>query len=1132
MLDFKQYIKELQSVPIEEITEHSKRFALETLLRELASGYAAANNIKVLHEPKRKENYGSPDFKIYTDSSIIGYVENKKITENLDKTLKSDQIKKYRELSQNILLTNYIEFVWIKGDSIQRETLCYLSDLENKKFKPDNEKAEKVYKILTNFFSQAPVGLANAKDLALALAIRAKNLKIFLNDELIRQENNNEKDYLVGLYEIFKSNVFNALTISEFSDAFAQMLVYGLFLAKLNADTKDVTLENAKKFIPKSFELIRELVGFLEQLDNRNYQETKWIIDETISIMNNLNLIELKKSLSFNKKVKDNENNETDPYIYFYETFLAAYDSSLRKSKGVYYTPPQVVNLIVSSVNSVLKKVFNIVDGFAAPNTVTVLDFATGTGTFLTEILKQIFETFPLQSMAMKDMIIKEHILKNIYGFEYLIAPYTIAHLKLSQFLKENGYDLTENDRFQLFLTNTLEPIADIPPNIFVPHLSEEGKLAQKVKDKPILVITGNPPYSGHSKNKGQWIDNLIKGVDIWAKEKIDYQANYYIVDGVSLGEKNPKWLQDDYVKFIRFAQYKIDKAGQGVVGIITNHSFLDNPTFRGMRQSLMKSFDQLYFIDLHGNAKKKEKTPGGEKDQNVFDIEQGVSISILIKKKGLEKKVFHSDFWGTRAQKFEQCLNNTIETIDFQELQPNSPFYLFVPQNKDLRKSFENYWLITDIFEKYSLGVFTHRDHFLVDFDKEKLNKRIKNFTLIKDPQEVRETFQINDTRDWKIDIALKQMQNETIKIENIFYRPFDKRFVCYNQPMFDRGTSRTDLFSGFLEPNSNVGLIVGRAGQNVAKGLWNLLSISDCITDTNIFYRGGGSVFPLYKFNGNGKNGNLMDYLFKEDDKKDNFTEKFRVFIKNYYTNNPKHATDNEKLKKEIKLMSGIIKNAQTTIKDMKKLGMDEISIHSEELRLEETKAQFEQKQIELNNPVEQQSNFIPSPEQLLGYMYSIMHSPTYRKKYAEFLKIDFPRIPFCKSSEKFQQLSNLGLQLKDYHLLIKEPVGTKFDNLGIYEGEGDDMVLKPELKIIKTNNCNRNSLFINKTQFFDNVTEEIYEFHIGGYQVLDKYLKDRKNKKLVLSEILNISKIVKTIAFTIYQMELIDNETKDWI
>ena len=639
MINFKNYIKELQSESIENITEHSKRSALENLFRQFAELYQNKNqSIKILHEPKRKDNYGSPDFKVYTDSSIIGYVENKKITENLDKILKSDQIKKYRELSQNILLTNYIEFIWIKGESVQRETLCYLSDLENKKFKPDTEKCAKVEKLISFFFSEAPQKIADRKELAVALATRSKNLKSFLLDELNRQHSENEQGRLFGIYETFKKNVFHKLTLSDFADAFAQMLTYGLFLAKLNADTKHINLRNAKDFIPKSFQLIRELVSFLEELDNTEYKETKWIIDEIISIMNNIDLVEVSKQFSFSKRTKDTDTFEIDPYIYFYEPFLEVYDKNLRKSKGVYYTPPQVVNFITRSLDSILKKHFNIPLGFASRDSVTILDFATGTGTFLLDIIQQTINSISPLSKTKRDLIIKEHILKNFYGFEYLIAPYTIAHLKLSQYLHEIGYTFSDDERIQIFLTNTLEPV-NAERNFFLPQLSKEGEEAQKIKDKPILVITGNPPYSYKSQNNGAWISNLIKGIDIYNKNNIQL-ANYYSVDGQKLKERNPKGLQDDYVKFIRFAQYKMEQVEQGVIGIITNHSFLDNPTYNGMRQSLLETFDQLYFIDLHGNTDKKETTPDGGIDENVFDIKTGVCISIFIKKKGISKLV------------------------------------------------------------------------------------------------------------------------------------------------------------------------------------------------------------------------------------------------------------------------------------------------------------------------------------------------------------------------------------------------------------------------------------------------------------------------------------------------------------
>jgi predicted helicase len=388
-----------------------------------------------------------------------------------------------------------------------------------------------------------------------------------------------------------------------------------------------VTLHNARQYVPGSFRLIRELVDFLSELEKDEYQNVRWVIEEVLSIVNGLKLAEIHEGLSFKHRktvshkvrAKDEEEHrlfERDPFIYFYEDFLAKYDAKMKKSRGVYYTPPPIVNFIVRAIDVILKDTFGIKDGLADHKRVTVLDFACGTGTFLLEVFERIFDNIGGPDAGRAGPVVREHLLKNVFGFEYLIAPYTIAHLKLSQYLSDQGHALMDNDRLQIFLTNTLEPI-EPQKHLLLPAVTAEVEAAQKVKDREILVITGNPPYSGHSKNKGAWIKARINA--------------YKQVDGKPLGEKNPKWLQDDYVKFIRFAQMKMDAVEEGIVGVITNHSWLDNPTFRGMRQSLMRSFEQIYVLDLHGNSKKKERAPDGSDDQNVFDIKQGVAISFFV---------------------------------------------------------------------------------------------------------------------------------------------------------------------------------------------------------------------------------------------------------------------------------------------------------------------------------------------------------------------------------------------------------------------------------------------------------------------------------------------------------------------
>jgi len=662
---FDRYLLALRKTPIDDKTEHTDRSALENLLQAIADG--VADDLVVHQETKQKkvtgksngngsdtEKRGAPDFKVTKSGALIlGYVENKAIGENLSKILKSEQIAKYKSLSNNIVLTDYLQFIWInKYGPPQSERLCDQTDLENPKFRLREDRVGSVRKLLEGFFSTAPEGIGRAQQLALELATRSRLLRNYLGEELVRQEREHKEGRLYGLFQIFRDQVFHELTLNEFADAFAQMLAYGLFLARLNSDSQPITLHNAREYVPGSFRLIRELVDFLTELDKDEYRDVRWVVEEVLSIVNGLDLPAIHEDLSFrqrraiSRKVRaaDEEEHrlfERDPFIYFYEGYLRAYDKETSKGRGVYYTPPPIVNFIVRAVDDILKASFDIRDGLAANRRVTVLDFACGTGTFLLEVFQRIFDNIGGPDSGRADLIVRDHLLKNLFGFEYLIAPYTIAHLKLSQYLKDQNHPLKNDERLQVFLTNTLEPIHP-EPNFLLPAITAETEAAQTVKDQPILVITGNPPYSGHSKNKGPWITAAIDGYKFTIE--LD-EAGREIKK--PLGERNPKWLNDDYVKFIRFAQLKMDAVAEGVVGIITNHSWLDNPTFRGMRQSLMRSFQQIYVLDLHGNAKKKESAPDGSKDENVFDIEQGVAISLFVKRPGLERGVWRGDLWA-----------------------------------------------------------------------------------------------------------------------------------------------------------------------------------------------------------------------------------------------------------------------------------------------------------------------------------------------------------------------------------------------------------------------------------------------------------------------------------------------------
>ena len=495
---FQTYLSELRHAYEGGGTEHTGRHSLETLLNAAADEKAAG--ARVQHEPK-----------------------------NLDKVLKSNQIKRYRELSDNILLTDYLHFAWINKEGIQRETLCHATDLENPKFTLKEDRIAAVEKLLQGFFSTAPEGIGRAQQLALALATRSKLLHDYLGEELVRQKREHKEGRLYGLFQIFRDQVFHALTLNEFADAFAQMLAYGLFLARLNSESETITLQNARQFVPGSFRLIRELVDFLNELEKDEYRDVRWVVEEVLSIVNNLKLEAIHEDLSFrqrkaiSRKVRAESEEEhrlfeRDPFIYFYEDYLKAYDKDTRKARGVYYTPPPVVNFIVRAVDDILKESFNINDGLADHKHVTVLDFACGTGTFLLEVFQRIFDSIGGPDSGKAASVVREHMLTNLYGFEYLIAPYTIAHLKLSQYLKDQRQALSGGERLQVFLTNTLEPIEPLK-NLLLPAVTAEVEAAQAVKEKPILVIMGNPPYSGESRNKGAWITASINEYKfVWEK--------------------------------------------------------------------------------------------------------------------------------------------------------------------------------------------------------------------------------------------------------------------------------------------------------------------------------------------------------------------------------------------------------------------------------------------------------------------------------------------------------------------------------------------------------------------------------------------------------------------------------------
>ncbi|MDT3739581.1 MAG: type ISP restriction/modification enzyme [Candidatus Kapabacteria bacterium] len=1026
-----------------ENSEHTFRTHFQNFLREFEQQYSH-RNLLIKHEPLNVGNYGRPDFKVTTDYHLtIGLIETKKIGDNLKDVLKSEQIKKYSELSDNIILTDYLDFYLIRnGEVILHSWLFTEFDLDKKKFKVAETNIIQIKELLLEFFSAEPEPIVTVDDLAKKLSRKAIFLREFSKINLA--ENPDDDNKLYSMYNVFRETLLPGLETDYFSDIYAQTICYGLFLGGLNCDSAKEQLNRFTAFslMPNSFPLIKELFHNLDDFPT----EVVWAIDEILTILKVTDYSAIKHEFA---EYRNREQGFHDPFIYFYEDFLKQYDKNQRELRGVYYTPEPVVSYIVRSVEEVLKDTFGMPEGYVNDK-VTVLDFACGTGTFLLNVFKQaIGSAHRYGDKGFVNKMLNERLINRYYGFELLVAPYVVAHLKISEYLKEQGYSLWDGKRLSVYLTNTLsnnEP----KPFGFMPHLSREGKEANRIKNEDVLVVMGNPPYSGHSANKGAWIDDFMK--------------DYFVVDGKPLNERNPKWLNDDYVKFLRFAQWKMEKLQQGVVGVITNHSYLDNPTFRGMRQSLMNSYDEIYIIDLHGNAKKKEKSPDGSLDQNVFDIQQGVAIAIFVKKQLKPKscRIFYHDVYGHREAK-KAYLNTIVKsTTDWEEINPDTPFYLFRPRNIDLLKKYNKGISLTEIFGKSSVGIVTARDNFTIDFKKDKLWRRINDFVKL-NTEEARIRYNLGkDVRDWKVEFAKKDLLDSGLdsnKIINIAYRPFDSRYTYFTGR--SRGfhcMPRKDIMLNMQE--QNIALISVR---QVAETIFNHTFIAKNIIESRMTLsnKGIAYAYPLYIM----KNG-------------------------------------------EEKIFFGV-SEPTSEYGELTKSGL----VKTENIKPEFRKYIFK--------TYKRYVDF--TPEQILGYIYAVLHSKIYREKYIEFLKIDFPRIPFADSAEIFEKMSELGWELIQHHLLNET---TKI-GLCKLSGEGSNYLVE---KVERA----EGKVWFNKERYFEGISDEVWDFHIGGYQVLDKWLKERKKHEVTLEteDILHFISVVDVIDYTIKTMEKIDEIAEEWI
>jgi len=980
--------------------EQAYRGDLQSLLESIAA------DVLVINEPAGVD-CGKPDYIITKQNIPVGYIEAKDIGTDLDSKAHKEQFDRYRQALHNLIITDYLSFQLFRdGESVSSASIS-IGQIQGKKIIGTPENYFNFIDLIRDFCTHTGQTIRSASKLSKMMAGKARLLTNVIEKALLTGASGDQTDEsdnitLQDQYKAFREILIHDMNTKTFADIYAQTIAYGMFAARLNdPGAKDFSRKQAAEFIPKSNPFLRKLFHYIAGIDLDD--RIKWIVDALADIFRATDVIELLKD--FGKATQQN-----DPVIHFYETFLSEYDPALRKSRGVWYTPEPVVNFIVRAADEILKTDFGLKQGIAdrsktkirvdvqgkkveqEVHKVQILDPAAGTGSFLAEVVKHIYRQYEGQQGIWNNYV-EEHLIPRLNGFEILMASYAMAHLKLDLLLRETGCNMKKNQRLRIYLTNSLEEHHPDTGTLFAQWLSTEANEANYIKrDTPVMVVLGNPPYSVSSSNKSKWIQNLIA----------DYKKD--------LNERNIQPLSDDYIKFIRFGQHFIDKNERGVLAYISNNSFIDGIIHRQMRKHLSESFDKIFILDLHGNTKKKEVCPDGSTDQNVFDIMQGVSINIFVKKTVNNKKkaqVFHFNLYGKREDKYDFLNRNSVKSINWNELDIKEPYYFFVPKNFEVEKEYNISFCIDKLFQINTSGIKTHDDNNLVSFT------RFTNSNQL------------------------------------YYYRPFDIRNIEYNLEKVQR--HRYSVMKFMLKENLSLMTCRQQSAFDFQHVLVSKLLVDMC--SVSLQTKETAYAFPLY--------------LYPET--------------------STQQAIDGKQERKP-------------------NLNMEIVNQIAGKLGLRFTP----EKDVSASSASE--GTF--APIDILDYIYAVLHSPTYRKKYKEFLKIDFPRVPYPKDAKTFWQLVTFGGELRQIHLLESPAVEKRITT---YPQAGENIVVKPRFE--------NGRVWINDEQYFDNVPEIAWKFYIGGYQPAQKWLRDRKGRKLIFDDIEHYQKIIAALSETDAIMKKID-------
>ncbi len=956
--------------------------------------------------------------------------------------------------------------------------------------------------------------------LAAMMAAKATLIKDILFNSLV--EDKDVQTELVGQYQSFKNQLIHDLTSEDFADIYAETIAYGMFGARLHDKSLDsFSRLEALELMPKSNPFLRNLFSYVAgpNLDER----IRRTVDELAEIFQATNLPKLFED--FGKFTQRN-----DPFVHFYETFLGKYNPAKRKARGVWYTPEPVVNFIVRAVDDVLKTEFGLADGLADTSKVTmdwdtgqtdtkgkaitikkelhrvqILDPAAGTGTFLAEVIKQIAPRVKDIAEGQWSNYVEKELIPRLHGFELLMASYAMCHMKLDMMLTEMGYRPTGTPpRLGVYLTNSLEEGERANQQLpFAQWLSNEAKEANTIKrDMPIMCVIGNPPYAGESANKGDWIMGLMEAY----KKEPGGQ--------MKLQERNPKWINDDYVKFIRFAEHLIAKNGEGILGFITNHGYLDNPTFRGMRWHLLNTFDKIYVLDLHGNAKKKEVAPDGSPDKNVFDIQQGVAIIIAVKKKekaGADKKLaelYHGELWGDRKAKYEALWKQSAKSASVNALQNRATQYPYVSRDFSLDAVYQQGFGVQELMPVNSVGIVTARDALTIDMDKDALWKRVEDFTKL-DVETLRTKYALGkDVRDWSVQWAKEDVIDNfsTDNLVPVAYRPFDNRWTFYTGN--SRGFQcypRDEVMQHFVN-GANLALIYSRQAAREDAG-YNQVLLTNHIFDNRGVYsnKGIAQSSPLYLY----PSENDLDQT-----RRVNMDPKIRRAIEDAAMGKrPTELVPTSPLAgQDVGARRQERGNVSTSAKSPLSVAEGgDISPSRGEIKKESSHSLHGE---EPQSGVSNHKGKRPDEVAIFDYIYGVLHCPQYRETYREFLKIDFPRVPYPPSPDIFWDVSAKGASLRKLHLMEDAAIGPAPYK---FTGGGDSVVGKVKYE--------GERVFINEAQGFDNVPDIAWNFYIGGYQPAQKWLKDRKGRELSFDDIRHYQKIIKILSETDRIMKTIE-------